>query len=101
MPVLADLRYAAVGDSLSEGVGDPREDGRLRGWTDRVAEGLATENGVVSYANFAVRGKLLDSIVTDQLTAALCLTPAPTMVTVTGGGNDLLRPGFALSGCVR
>ena len=37
-------RYVALGDSFTEGVGDPdptRPNG-LRGWADRVAEHLAT-----------------------------------------------------------
>ena len=39
-------RYVAIGDSWTEGVGDPdqsRPNG-LRGWADRVAETLATRN---------------------------------------------------------
>ena len=48
------------------------------------------------YANLAVRGRLLDPIVADQVPAALGLTPAPTLVTFNGGGNDMMRPGVEL-----
>lgn len=88
------MRYAAIGDSFTEGVGDELPDGAVRGWADRVAAGLAATRGDdVHYANLAVRGRLLQPIVTDQLDAALSLTPAPTLITLNGGGNDMLRPG--------
>lgn len=86
------MRYAAIGDSFTEGVGDERPDGSVRGWADRVAEGLwAARGGGVEYANLAVRGRLLGAIATEQLEAALALRPAPTLVTLNGGGNDMLR----------
>ena len=43
-------KYVALGDSFTEGVGDP-DPGRpngLRGWADRVAEGLATRIDVAN-----------------------------------------------------
>jgi lysophospholipase L1-like esterase len=89
------MRYVAIGDSFTEGVGDERPDGTVRGWADLVAEGLAAAaGGPVQYANLAVRGRLLDRIATEQVDAALALTPPPTLVTVNGGGNDLMRPGL-------
>ena len=88
------MRYAALGDSFTEGVGDERPDGTPRGWADLVATGLATGSGApVRYANLAVRGRLLPSIVAEQVPAALDLAPPPTLVSLNGGGNDLLRPG--------
>jgi lysophospholipase L1-like esterase len=87
------VRYVAVGDSFTEGVGDELADGSVRGWADLVAAGLAAARGGIQYANLAVRGRLLEPIVTGQLEAALSLTPAPTLVTLNGGGNDMLRPG--------
>jgi len=87
------VRYAAVGDSFTEGVGDELPDGSARGWADLVAAGLAAARGdTVFYANLAVRGRLLEPIVNDQLEAALSLTPPPTVLTLNGGGNDMLRP---------
>jgi len=88
------VRYAAIGDSFTEGVGDELPDGAVRGWADRVAAGFAAgRGGQVHYANLAVRGRLLAPIVTEQLEVALALDPAPTLITLNGGGNDMLRPG--------
>jgi len=89
------VRYVAVGDSFTEGVGDELPDGSVRGWADILAAGLAAALAEpVHYANLAVRGRLLTSIMTAQVDAALALSPAPTMITLNGGGNDMLRPGM-------
>lgn len=85
-------RYVALGDSFTEGVGDPdatRPNG-LRGWADRVAEELARRSGDFGYANLAVRGRLLGPIVDEQVEAAVALEP--DLVTIYAGGNDLMRP---------
>ena len=42
------------------------------------------------YANLAVRGRLLDDVVGPQLDRALSMSP--DLVSIVGGGNDLLRP---------
>jgi lysophospholipase L1-like esterase len=89
------VRYVAVGDSFTEGVGDELGDGSVRGWADLVAGGLAAASEEpVEYANLAVRGRLLAPIVTEQVPAALALDPAPTLLTFNGGGNDIMRPGI-------
>ena len=85
-------RYVALGDSFTEGVGDPdptRPNG-LRGWADRVAEVLATQTDDFGYANLAIRGRKLGPIVTEQVDAAIALEP--DLITIHGGGNDVLRP---------
>ncbi|MEU8814686.1 SGNH/GDSL hydrolase family protein [Actinoplanes sp. NPDC048796] len=87
-------RYVAIGDSFTEGLGDGLPDGSERGWADLVASGLAASEGKpVQYANFAIRGRLLGPIVTEQLDAALALSPPPTLLSLNGGGNDMMRPG--------
>jgi lysophospholipase L1-like esterase len=92
------VRYAAIGDSFTEGVGDELPDGSSRGWADLVATGLAAATDeVVHYSNLAIRGRLIEPIVTTQLDAALSLSPAPTMLTFNGGGNDVMRPGVDLA----
>jgi len=85
-------KYVALGDSFTEGVGDPdpaRPNG-LRGWADRVAEALADGNPGFGYANLAIRGRKLPAILTEQVPMALELRP--DLVTLSGGGNDVLRP---------
>ena len=90
------VRYVALGDSFTEGVGDDGSDGMI-GWADRVARSLASHEGrPVGYANLAIRGRTLDAIITEQVNQALSLRPLPTLVTLCGGGNDMLRPGFTV-----
>ncbi|MGN6744499.1 MAG: SGNH/GDSL hydrolase family protein [Amnibacterium sp.] len=86
-------RYVALGDSFTEGVGDPDPEspGGLRGWADRVAEVLGARTPGFSYANLAVRGKVLRQIVAEQIEPALALQP--DLVTISAGGNDVIRPG--------
>lgn len=87
--------YAAIGDSYSEGMGDERPDGTPRGWTDLVAAGLAhAAGGTIGYANLAIRGRLLAPILDDQLPVALAL--APDLLSINGGGNDILRPAVSI-----
>ncbi|MFJ6679335.1 SGNH/GDSL hydrolase family protein [Microbacterium sp. NPDC091382] len=86
-----DIRYVAIGDSFTEGVGDELPDGSVRGWADLVAQGWADSRGeAISYANLAIRGKLIQPIVEEQLERALALRP--THLSFNGGGNDMLRP---------
>jgi lysophospholipase L1-like esterase len=102
-------RYVAIGDSFTEGVGDPdasRPNG-LRGWADRVAEVLARkaeeqaerEGGDFGYANLAIRGRKLKPILAEQLEPALALRP--DLVTIHAGANDVLRPKVDLDDLAR
>ena len=93
---MAAVRYVAIGDSFTEGVGDDLPDGRVRGWADLVAQGWADAAGEpIQYANLAIRGKLIDPIVAEQLEPALALKP--THLSFNGGGNDILRPRASVS----
>jgi len=88
---VASVRYVAIGDSFTEGVGDELPDGHVRGWADLVAQGWADASGeTIEYANLAIRGKLVWPIVEQQLEPALALRP--THLSFNGGGNDMLRP---------
>lgn len=86
-------RYVALGDSFTEGIGDPDESrpGYHRGWADRMAEELAIGTADFAYANLAVRGKLIAQIRDDQIAPALDL--APDLISLCAGGNDVIRPG--------
>ena len=86
-------RFVAIGDSFTEGLGDPDPEspGGLRGWADRFAEVLAEHDLEFAYANLAVRGKLIGQITDEQLDIALDLRP--DLVSVCAGGNDVIRPG--------
>lgn len=96
---MAQIKYVAIGDSFTEGVGDELPDGSVRGWADLTAQGLADAAGEpILYANLAIRGRLLDPILAEQLGPALALEP--TLVSVNGGGNDMLRPGTDLGSII-
>lgn len=86
-------RYVAIGDSFTEGIGDPEPDspGGNRGWADRVAEVLGSRKQDFAYANLAIRGRLLNQIASEQLEPALELKP--DLISVSAGGNDIIRPG--------
>jgi lysophospholipase L1-like esterase len=92
--------YVAVGDSFTEGMNDPRPDGNgFRGWADLVAARLAAEALAGSaggrefgYANLAIRGRLFQAIVDEQVPVAMALKP--DLVSFAGGGNDVLRRNF-------
>lgn len=86
-------RYVALGDSFTEGVGDPvpGNPGAMRGWADRVAEELAAGQEGFAYANLAVRGLLLEQILSRQVGPALALEP--DLVTLSAGGNDMVFHG--------
>jgi lysophospholipase L1-like esterase len=83
--------FVAIGDSFTEGLNDAAPGGGYRGWADRAAGLLAAEYPGLRYANLAVRGKLLRQIVAEQVPAAAAMSPG--LVSIAGGGNDLLRPG--------
>lgn len=84
-------RFVALGDSFTEGIGDPDPDspGGHRGWADRVAEELARDHPDFAYANLAVRGRLLQ-IIDEQVPPAVELTP--DLISFCAG-NDIIRPG--------
>jgi lysophospholipase L1-like esterase len=83
--------FVAMGDSFTEGVGDPRADGRgCRGWADRFAQRLDRHQPGLRYANLGIRGKLLGQVLAEQVPVAVGM--GPDLVSLAAGGNDLLRP---------
>jgi lysophospholipase L1-like esterase len=84
-------RYVALGDSFTEGIGDPHPGSAngLRGWADLVAAQLANHRPDFRYANLAVRGRTMDDVLEDQVSAAIALEP--DFVTIYAGLNDLLK----------
>jgi lysophospholipase L1-like esterase len=87
--------FVAVGDSFTEGMDDPYPDGRTyRGWADLVAHHLArlARPDDFRYANLAIRGRLFNNVVDEQVPLAIAMKP--DLVSFAAGGNDVLRRHF-------
>jgi lysophospholipase L1-like esterase len=84
-------RYVALGDSLTEGVGDPVA-GALRGWADRLAQALRTVDPELEFVNLGRRSLRTRHVRDRQLPQALELRPDLASVVV--GMNDLLAVDF-------
>lgn len=82
------VRFVALGDSLTEGVGDFTEDGP-RGWAALLAPSLGAGT---EFTNLAVSGAQTRDVLERQTPAALALRP--DLVAVVVGVNDTLRHTF-------
>ncbi|MFJ4987036.1 SGNH/GDSL hydrolase family protein [Streptomyces sp. NPDC088732] len=82
--------FVALGDSFTEGMSDALPNGTYRGWADLLAGRLAAHSPDFRYANLAVRGKLIQQIVDEQVETAASM--GADLVTLVGGLNDVLRP---------
>ena len=90
--------FAALGDSITLGIGDPVRDGRTRpdgraerawrGWAALLADGLTDPELHI----LAASGACASQIEREQLPRALGLRP--DIASVIFGINDTLRPGF-------
>jgi lysophospholipase L1-like esterase len=80
--------FAALGDSITLGVGDPAPDGGWRGWAALLAQSLRGGRLV----NLAGNGAKAADVERAQLPRALELRPDVASVVV--GINDTLRAGF-------
>ncbi|MDH6131858.1 lysophospholipase L1-like esterase [Kitasatospora sp. MAA4] len=88
------VRFAALGDSLTEGVGAPGPDG-WQGWAALLAPSLAADPARVAFRNLAASGARATDLPDRQLPAALDFHPQLAAVLV--GGNDTLRADFDIS----
>lgn len=84
------LRYVALGDSLTEGVGDPVR-GRLRGWAALLGAALAAASPGSVVTNFGRRGATVAAVRAEQVPLSLPLLP--DLVTLVVGVNDVTTPG--------
>ena len=90
-------RFIVLGDSFSEGLCDEYYSGtrNYRGWADRLADALSKKSENFTYANHAIRGKLLNQVLELQVVDALKqIVPGKTLVSFHAGANDLLRPKY-------
>lgn len=84
------LRFVALGDSVTVGLGDPAGD-RWRGWAHLLAESLATAYPV-TFTNLAGIGATADQVRREQLPEAIRLRPQLASLVV--GVNDTMRSTF-------
>ncbi|MGW2433956.1 SGNH/GDSL hydrolase family protein [Streptomyces sp. NPDC001640] len=85
------LRFVALGDSLTEGVGDPVGDS-WRGWAALLAGGLAPAYAPAEFTNLSFSGAQTRDVLERQTPDALDLRP--DVVSVVIGVNDTLRYTF-------
>ncbi|MFD5897266.1 SGNH/GDSL hydrolase family protein [Streptomyces sp. NPDC060366] len=93
----------AVGDSLSEGVGDPYRGGALKGWIHyltsappgRPGDIAAPVPGLELVANLARSGTTVATLRRDQLEHAVALAPA--YITCVIGVNDVIAGHFDIA----
>jgi lysophospholipase L1-like esterase len=86
------LRFAALGDSITLGIGDPLPQGGWRGWAALLAGALGTEGNPPQLYNLAVSGARIVDLPGGQLGQALRLRPH--VASVVAGVNDTLRGRF-------
>ena len=95
-------RYVAIGDSSTEGLVDPDEDGGYRGWADRLAQQIADAQGEpLEYANLAIRGLRLREIRDTQFDDALAMEPDLLTDLRRGQRHHRRRSAATGSGCGR
>ncbi|CAB4670330.1 MAG: SGNH/GDSL hydrolase family protein [Actinobacteria bacterium] len=88
-------RYIACGDSFTEGMADEVVRGHFRGWADRVADVMAEQVEGFTYANLAIRGKLVHQVIENQIPIAISFVTGPeTLISFHAGANDVLRPNY-------
>lgn len=88
-------RFIALGDSMTEGMSDEKIDGKYRGWADRTADVLAKEVSDFTYMNLAVRGKLLQQVIDEQIPlVAPFVQGKETLISFHAGANDVIRPKY-------
>lgn len=106
-----ELAHAGLARTAGRAV-DPDGGARYRGWADLLARELsrrriAAGQAPLTYLNLAIRGRLLGEIVEQQVPAARPFLPdadpsAPrVLVSLIGGGNDILRPGVRVTAIAR
>jgi lysophospholipase L1-like esterase len=84
------LRFAALGDSATVGLGDPLPGG-WRGWSRLLSSALATSYDV-SYCNLAVSGATAGDVLRTQLADATA--HRPDLASLVVGVNDTMRAGW-------
>ncbi|MFX3636721.1 MAG: SGNH/GDSL hydrolase family protein [Candidatus Pristimantibacillus sp.] len=79
-------QFVAIGDSLTQGIGDEVDGIALKSWVDHFAE---LHKPALKFTNLAKRGLISKEIREQQLEQALALQP--DLVSLIAGANDILK----------
>jgi lysophospholipase L1-like esterase len=85
-------RFAVIGDSMAEGIGDDVPGYPTGGWAATVARVLGRVHPDLAYLNLGERGRFAAEVREQQLPRALAFRP--DLAVVLAGGNDFLRRRF-------
>jgi lysophospholipase L1-like esterase len=85
-------RFAVLGDSLAEGLGEASPGYRRITWADRTRMALTRQQDDMEYLNLGLRNLRSGEVREQQLGAALEF--GPDLVAVVCGGNDLFTSNF-------
>jgi lysophospholipase L1-like esterase len=83
-------RYVAIGDSVTEGLGDPVEGYPNRSWVESIADAFKRVHPDFEFLNLGERYLTARQVRETQLQPALDFEP--DLTTVLAGGNDLGDP---------
>ncbi|MFD4180871.1 SGNH/GDSL hydrolase family protein [Rhodococcus sp. NPDC058514] len=83
-------RYAVMGDSIAEGIGDPSPGYANTPWADRVAAVMKSTQPDPAYLNTGRMGATSAQVLDEQLQTVLDF--GPDLVHITFGANDLWMP---------
>ncbi|MCX4093917.1 SGNH/GDSL hydrolase family protein [Nocardia sp. alder85J] len=84
-------RFAVIGDSIAEGIGDPWPGYESVSWADRVARGLRAAHPATAYLNTGRMGAVIAEVREQQLGDLTAFRP--DLVHICCGGNDLFLRG--------
>lgn len=86
-------RFAVIGDSIAEGLGEEAPGYGPEPWAERIAGALRANDPDAHYVNFGRRYLRAAEIRATQVEPALAFEP--DLVAVISGGNDVLDPAFS------
>jgi lysophospholipase L1-like esterase len=85
-------RFAVIGDSIAEGLGDPHPGYPDQPWCDRIAAELTAQQPGLTYLNLGKSMTRSVMVRSTQLPEALAF--APDLALVACGSADMLLPGY-------
>ncbi|HEY2578254.1 MAG TPA: SGNH/GDSL hydrolase family protein [Streptosporangiaceae bacterium] len=85
-------RFAVVGDSIAEGLGEPLDGYRDEPWGDRIAAGLRQQQPGLAYLNLGKSMTRTAEVRAAQVPEALAFSP--DLLLAACGSADMLLPGY-------